>query len=331
MMMGFAATVATAASHAPGTAELCDVRDYGARADNTTINTEAINAALSNSSCGTVVLRGGGAFISGSIHLRSHVTLAVEAGTELRGAPNDVHAYDAVQPNPWSQYQDFGHNHWRDALMWGEGVTDVTITGGGLIDGGGMSSGDPPPGGGDKVISLKSSSHVTVTGGLRFANTGHFVVLATNVEYLTLTDLVVHPTRDGFDIVGCRHVLVQNVTCSGGGDDALVLKSDFSLGKVLPSYNISVRDSSFSTDGATALEIGSETVGSFHNITMDNISVHSAGDAGIGMAIMDGSEVYDVTYSNIVMDGVDSPFQFYIGARLSHPAPRGVPGSIHGE
>jgi hypothetical protein len=56
------------------------------------------------------------------------------------------------------------------------------------------------------------------------------------------------------------------VFVKGGGDDSLAIKSDFSLGAVIPSYNITVRLSTISTNGATALEIGSETVGDFYGI-----------------------------------------------------------------
>lgn len=85
-----------------GSADIrCDVRDYGAVADNKTLSTHHINAAVSNISCGVVVLDGGGVFVSGSIRLRSGVTLSVSGGTTLRGAPNDVGAYDPPEPNPW--------------------------------------------------------------------------------------------------------------------------------------------------------------------------------------------------------------------------------------
>ncbi len=50
-----------------------------------------------------------------------------------------------------------------------------------------------------------------------------------------------HATRDGLDIVSCRHVVVEHVVIEGGGDDACVLKSDYSLGAVVPCYNITVR------------------------------------------------------------------------------------------
>ena len=63
--------------------------------------------------------------------------------------------------------------------------------------------------------------------------------------------------------------------------DALALKSDFSLGRVLESRNVTVKDSELSSDGCNALNFGSETVGDFVGIRWENIVVRSAGKAGI--------------------------------------------------
>lgn len=226
-------------------------------------------------------------------------------------------------------WQDMGHSHWHDSLIWGVGLSNLSFTGGGTINGGGMTSGDPPPGGGDKTLALQSCSHVSVTY-LTLTVTGHFALLATNVEYLLFSDVVVRPTRDGLDIVSCRHVLIERVDISGGGDDAVVLKSDFSLGRVIDVYNVTVQDSRISTDSTTALEIGSETVGDFYDIQWRNIVVESSGDAGIGIATMDGARVHHVTYDNITMTGCASPFAFYIGSRLLRPRSTSTgPGAIH--
>eukprot|EP00037_Helgoeca_nana_P011599 m.104310 g.104310 ORF g.104310 m.104310 type:complete len:562 (-) comp20931_c0_seq1:255-1940(-) len=330
---GAASATDTGARSGPGsstgvaTGLSCNVRDFGARSDNRTLSTRAINSAIQNSSCASVVLSGGGVFVSGSLRLRSHLTLTLEAGTTLRAASNFINAYDPPEPNPWDAWQDFGHSHWHNALLWGDGITGFTLNGGGTIDGGALASANPPIGGGDKVLSLKSSSDITVTQ-VTVRESGHFVLLATNVSGLALTHLTLSPTRDCLDIVGSSHVLVRDVHCAGGGDDSLVLKSDFSVGVALPVHNVTVLDSSFSTVGATAVEIGSETTGNFTDLRFDNITIYSAGDAGIGMAIMDGSNVRNVHYSNFVMTGVTSPFQFYIGARMLRPQPVGAPGSI---
>jgi hypothetical protein len=97
-----------------------------------------------------------------------------------------------------------------------------------------------------------------------------------------------------------------------------VIKSDWSLGRLLEASNITCSDSTISTDSTTALEIG-ETVGDIHHIRFSNITIKAAGDAGIVIVTMDGSNVHHIRYRDITMSNVTSPFQFYIGTRLSRP------------
>ena len=53
--------------------------------------------------------------------------------------------YDAAEPNTaWDAYQDYGHNHWHNSLIWGEDIHDFSITGTGLIWGRGLSFGAGP-------------------------------------------------------------------------------------------------------------------------------------------------------------------------------------------
>ncbi len=203
--------------------------------------------------------------------------------------------YDLPEPNAWEAYQDFGHSHWHNALLWAEGAENLTICGGGAMDGGGGlgAGGDMPDGYGDKMLALKSCVGVALHD-LSMRRTGHFALLATNVTGLDMRRLDLSPSRDGIDLVSCSDVYATGLSISGGGDDAFVLKSDYSLGAVIHSRNITLEDSSSSTNGATALEIGSETVGDFSGIRFRNIQIHSAGNGALGMAVMDGAHVSDV-------------------------------------
>jgi polygalacturonase len=202
----------------------------------------------------------------------------------------------------------------------------LLITGGGYI-----TTGISPDGGANKAIALKNCTHVTFQD-FSMKRTGHFALLATGVSYLTLQRLVLRPDRDGVDLVGVQHVWAEDLDISGGHDDAFVLKSDYSLGSRIDVHNVTCRDSSISTDSTTALEIGSESVGDFYDIHFSNISISASGDAGIGIVTMDGGLVHDISYHNISMRNVTSPFQFYIGARLLRPSSsctgRCTPGRI---
>ena len=39
------------------------------------------------------------------------------------------------EPNQWDKFQDFGHSHFHNSLIWGEGLENIAIVGGGLISG----------------------------------------------------------------------------------------------------------------------------------------------------------------------------------------------------
>jgi len=159
---------------------------------------------------------------------------------------------------------------------------------------------------------------------------GWFTILATNVTGLTLHRLHVTAQRDGFDVVGCRRVSVDQVNITGGGDDAMVFKSDYSLGSPLHSTDLVVTNSVFGC-GCNGLNFGSETVGNFSGVWWENITVLHAGKAGIGIVSMDGSHISNVTYRNISIQNAFTPLYMYIGARMRRPdANVSRPGSISG-
>ena len=69
-----------------------------------------------------------GTYLTGSIRLRSNLTLQFEPGATLEAAA-DPAAYDAPEPNQWNKFQDSGHSHFHNSLIWGEGLENVTIAG----------------------------------------------------------------------------------------------------------------------------------------------------------------------------------------------------------
>jgi polygalacturonase len=137
-----------------------EVRSYGATGDGKTLDTGAINQAIqaaAEAGGGTVIIPAGD-YLCYSIHLQSKVALYLGVGATIIAAdppaPGESGGYDAPEPNQWSEYQDFGHTHWRNSLIWGENLDQVSITGPGRIYGRGLSRGNgrisrpvgaPPP------------------------------------------------------------------------------------------------------------------------------------------------------------------------------------------
>jgi polygalacturonase len=148
-----------------------DVLRFGATGDGRTVDTAAINRAIEEAaSAGGTVYFPAGNYLCYSIHLKSKVALYLEQGATIVAAdpaPDASRSYDLAESNkPWEDYQDYGHNHWHNSLIWGEGLSDVSIYGPGLIWGKGLSRGwgggpvAEKPGVANKTIALKNCRNV---------------------------------------------------------------------------------------------------------------------------------------------------------------------------
>ena len=111
-----------------------NVREFGARGDGLTLDTAAINRAVE--ACagggGGQVLLAPGRYLSGTIHLRSRVHLVLAVGATLVGTTN-LDLYQAPAVPAFMPEAKWGK--WHRALIIGEGVEDVSISGQGVIDG----------------------------------------------------------------------------------------------------------------------------------------------------------------------------------------------------
>ena len=149
-----------------------NVREYGAKGDGKSLDSPAINEAIKAAALaggGTVVFPAG-TYWCYSIRLKSKVALELGAGTTILAADPPAKGqagYDLAESNqPWENYQDFGHNHWHNSLIWGENLDGVAIQGAGLIWGKGLSRGEgegpvaETPGVGNKAIALKNCRNV---------------------------------------------------------------------------------------------------------------------------------------------------------------------------
>jgi polygalacturonase len=277
------ATASSAQVSSRPTATSFDVRTYGATGDGKTLDTAAINKAIeaAASAGGGTVRFPAGNYLSYSIHLKSNITLFLEAGSVIVGADSPAgggpNAYDPPEANPAEFYQDFGHNHWHNSLIWGEDLQNVTIEGPGMIFGRGLTSGGkqksplpgeprppriepseeekrtiipgpfkyPSPGDnlpsglGNKAIALKNCRNVTLRDFTIFHG-GHFGVLATGVDNFTLDNLKIDTNRDGMDIDCCRNVRVSNCSVNSPNDDGICPKSSFALGYNRPTENLTI-------------------------------------------------------------------------------------------
>jgi polygalacturonase len=343
------------------TARVFDVKAFGAKGDGKSLDTASINKAIdaAASAGGGSVILPAGSFLCHSIHLKSDVTLYLGEGAALvaadplpQGTPSSTSGgYDLPEPNPWSQYQDFGHSHWRNSLIWGENLHDISILGPGLIWGKGLSKGYGPgpvaeqPGVANKAISLKNCRNVTLRD-FSILHGGHFGILATGVDNFTIDNLKIDTNRDGIDIDCCRNVRVSNTSVNSPWDDAICLKSSFGLGFARPTEMVTITNCfvsgnfeegtlldgsykrfapEFNVPRTGRIKFGTESNGGFKNIAISNVVFD--GCQGLALETVDGAVLEDVTISNITMrDIITAPLFLRLGRRMR--GPEGVPVGV---
>ena len=324
-----------------------NVQEYGAKGDGTTNDTEAIDAAIdaaAKNGGGTVFFPAGD-YLSYTIHLQSNITLHLDSGavlladTEVDGAGYDLPS----EPAWYSKFQDFGHSYWRDSLIYGDGLHDIAITGNGMIWGKGLKRNDKPDikGSGNKAIALKNCHNVTIRD-ISMLQGGHFCILATGVDNLTIDNVRVDTNRDGFDIDCCKNVRISNCNVNAPEDDGICLKSSFALGYARPTENVTItncqiygydegslmdgtyktefRDEAPHTNHCVTgrLKLGTESNGGFKNIAVSNcVFEHSR---GLCIETADGGAIEDIVFDNITMrDITDTPFFIRLNARMRGP------------
>ncbi|HEX9106627.1 MAG TPA: glycoside hydrolase family 28 protein, partial [Longimicrobiales bacterium] len=309
-------------------ARVFDVRAYGARGDGRAIETEAINRAIDAAAAngGGTVYFGAGSYLSYSIHLKSNITLYLAQGATLVAADTSQGGrYDLPEPNAWDHYQDFGHSHWHNSLIWGEGLHDVAITGPGLIWGKGLSKGtpgNPGPGMGNKAIALKNVRNVLIRD-VSFLHAGHFAILLTGADNTTIDNLRIDTNRDGIDVDASRDVHISNTSVNSPWDDAIVLKASYGLGELRATREVTISDcyvtggymegtlldasyqplpDSVRAGRTGRVKFGTESNGDFTNITINNVVFDRS--QGLALESVDGSHLEDVTISNLTMRDV---------------------------
>ncbi len=316
--MLMAVTVSLAAS--PGSRPVYDVRDYGAAGDGLAKDTRAIQRAVdeANAAGGGQVYFSPGKYLSGTIILKSGVTLYLETGATLLGS-TDTLDYPRYRP----EFKSYTDNYFSQALIYAENQREIGIAGRGTIDGQGEHFQWKEYRNRPNVIRFVSCKYVTVQD-VRMRNSAMWMQHYLDCEFLTIRGINVYNhctyNNDMLDIDGCRNVTISD--CYGSSDDdALTLKSTSDR----PTENVTITNMVLSS-ACNAIKMGTESNGGFKNISITNCVIdsytdqkvfygQSIGSSGISLEMVDGGTLENITISNITIKNVNTPLFIRLGNR----------------
>ncbi|MBL7189250.1 MAG: glycoside hydrolase family 28 protein [Phycisphaerae bacterium] len=291
-----------------GAEKVYDVRDSGAKADGKTLCTSAIQKAIdqcSKDGGGTVYLAPG-TFLSGTIYMKTGVTLRLAAGCTLLGS-KDLKDYPPTVPT----FRSYTDNYTDKSLIYAEKAERIAIVGRGTIDGQGGSFKGPY-----KVrpyiirfIECRSVTieDITIRNSPMWAQ--HYMACDdVRISGVTVRSRV-NNNNDGINIDSCHRVIISDCNISSG-DDAIVLKS--TSARVCRDVTVS---NCIVSSRCNGLKMGTESNGGFKNIVMTGCAIYDTRLAGVALEIVDGGTMDRVVISNITMDKIGAPIFLRLGNR----------------
>jgi polygalacturonase len=295
------------------------VTDFKAIGDGKTMNTQAIQAAID-----TCANRGGGSiifpkgtFLTGSIHLKSHVNLEITEGAVLLGS---------------DKRDDYEKNDWY-ALILAKEQNHISIKGKGTIDGQGralaqdvyrmMKAGLLPPkikpydrpdeNQRPQIIEMYHCQNIDIQG-ITIKNAACWVQTYHACVDMRFEKMTVESTaywnNDGLDLVDCKNVVVTHCKFNTA-DDGICLKSQDtkSCCENITIENCTVRSS------ASAVKLGTASYGGFKQILIKNIKVFDTYRSAVALECVDGGVMEDITVDGVEAKNVGNAFFVRLGHR----------------
>ncbi|MES2378418.1 MAG: glycosyl hydrolase family 28 protein [Bacteroidota bacterium] len=313
-----------------------DILNYGAKADGKTMNTRAIQAAIDKcSKTGGTVIIPDGTFLTGTLYLKSNVTIHLTDNATILGSgkfidyPNNIRKSNPNEPGATNK-----------ALFFANEASNITLEGNGTINGNGLSpafmlrdaSNSKLSAMRPMLIEMFDCYNVTVAN-LNLKHSALWMENYAGCVNVRITGIKVYNhgnfNNDGVDI-DSKDVLIEN--CSFDcDDDGICLKS---ISKEKICENVIVRNCSVRTS-CNAIKFGTGSIGGFRNINISNIDIKQASEdnlrnwqknlkfieqpltvlSGIAVENVDGGFTDNVTISNIFMEDVQTPILVRLGNR----------------
>ena len=295
------------------------VIEYGAKADGQTLDTKAIQQAInecSDNGGGTVEFPAG-TYLTGTIFMKNDVILNLQPGSKILGSKN-LKDYPLYLHQPEN---NIDKKFVLRALIRGDELINVGVTGFGIIDGQGKFFH------GIKVrprlllfTSCRNVKVERITLQHPAAWTQHYL----KCDGVSIRDVKIYAhgaeNNDMVDIDQSRNVIISGLI-GDSDDDGITLKS---TGESLVE-NVVISDCIIRTR-TNAIKAGTESYGGFKDITITNCTIGPSitedgfsgfkeGLAGIALEIVDGGKMENIVISNLVIEETTAPIFIRLGNR----------------
>lgn len=303
---------------APLFAKDYNVSFFGIKSDGKTLNTKSIQYAIDfiNSNGGGRLVFTVGKFLTGSIYLKSNVTLHLEEGAVILGSLNPF------------DYDKIGF----ESLIFAVDQKNIGITGRGVIDGQGNQlarnvveaiekglikdsysygrSAENRP----MLVYLRSSIDVIIRG-VTFTNSAFWTQTYDQCKNLTIDSIKVHCNsywnQDGVDIVDCEDVRMTN-SYIDAADDGICLKSH---DPAKMCDNILIQNNLIRSS-ANGIKFGTASYGGFKNVRILNNIVFDTYRSAIALEAVDGGFIENIEIDSLQSKNTGNLIFLRIGERV---------------
>lgn len=292
---------------------------FGIHSDGITLNTRSIQYAIdfiSQNGGGRLVFNVG-RYLTGSIHLKSNVTLHLEEGAVLLGSLN-----------PW----DYDKKVWT-AIVFAHDQQNIGITGQGVIDGRGryiarnivdmihkglikdLFRQDRPEAETRPVLAyIRNCENVNIKG-VTMQNSSSWVQIYDQCKNVVIDSITVDSkaywNNDGIDIVDCDGVSITN-SFIDSDDDGICLKSH-DASKVCK--NVLIRNCTIRSS-ANGIKFGTASYGGFSNVKIYNVKIFDTYRSAVTLQAVDGGFVENVIVDSLKAYNTGNAIFLRIGERI---------------
>ena len=297
-----------------------NVKDFGALGDGSTINTEAFNKAVevcADAGGGTVAVPAG-TYLTGTIHMKSHVTLLLEKDSILKGTA-DLDAYMSYVPTSerdMKKYDTAYRTRWNRALILGVGVNNAAIVGAGEIDGDHVfdAQGEERMRGPHTILFAESRN--LTFNGFTVKNSSNYAFLGYEIENVVFSNMTFKEGWDGTHIRGGKNIIIRNSSFFTGDDaiaggywenvvitDCRINSSCNGIRIIMPSENLTISHCIFAGPGRYPHRTSRER----QRTNMLSAILLQPGGWVAAPGFVDKIHIHDVAISNM-----NNPFMFVL-------------------